>query len=119
MNSVKIHPFHGASWPFFLIKGHFSKVAGAAETLSANPLPSFISAGREAFSDLSLGMDVLPPAPKVLLEIVILENVVCKARKVPPPPLSAFGTGHFCFFLLFLGLNTFFELTQVIPEVSL
>lgn len=61
---------------FLLNRGHFSKAAGDAEIPSANPLPSFISAGREDLSELSLEMNLLPPSPKVLLETVILENVV-------------------------------------------
>lgn len=103
--------------PFFLIKDHFSKVAGDAETLLVNLLPFFISAGREALSDLLPGMDVLPPSSKVLVEIVILENVMCKARK-DPPPQSTFGTGHLCFLLISLWLSIMPELAQMTPGES-
>lgn len=117
MNAVKIHPLHGASLLFFLIKDHFSKVAGDAETLLVNPLPFFISAGREALSDLFPGMDVLPPSSKVLAEIVIIETIMCRARKVPPPQ-STFGTGHLCFLFVSLGLSSLLELAQTTPGVS-
>ena len=39
-----------------------------------NPLPFFISVGREALSDLFLGMGVLLPSSKVLVGTVILEK---------------------------------------------
>lgn len=117
LNAVKIYPLHRASLPFFLIKDHFSKVAGVAETLSVTLLPVSISAGREALSALLLGVDVLPPSSKVLVEIVILENVMCKARKVPPPRLT-FGIRHLCFLLASLRLSSWLELAQMTPGVS-
>lgn len=82
-----------------------------------NPLPFFSSAGREALSDLILGMDVLPLSSKVLVETVILENVMCEATKFPPLQ-STFGTVHLCFSLVSLGLSSLPELAQMTPGVA-
>lgn len=117
MSAIKMNPLHGASLPFFLIKAHPSKVAGDAETLLVNLLPVFISAGKRPLSDLFVGMDVLLPSSKVLVETVILGNVISKARKVPPPQ-TAFGNVHLCFVLVYLGLSSLLELAQMIPGVS-
>lgn len=102
---------------FFLIKARLSKVAGDAETLLLNPLPFFISASRGPLSDLFVGMDVLPPSSKVLVETVILGNVMCKASKAPPPQ-TAFVNVHLCFVLASLGLSSLLELAQTTPGVS-
>lgn len=101
--------------PFIPSKDHFTNVAGDGETLFSKS-SAFISAGREALSDVYLRMDALPLSSQVLVEILILADVMCKAQKVPPPSQFALDTGYFCFLLVSLGLCSLPELAQMTLE---